>query len=201
VRPVVPRSRSHSAALTANQAGAPSRRASAFDRLVLKRGRRISGWRSGDADQKYQAPAIASTARASRGLRRTRGSALISACCPREGAGVEDERLGSRRDAPRAWIAGLVDRDGVQHGIELPITAGVESMPCPLATRCSERSGAGVTGEMVGRRKPGDVPDVAKQLRSQNRTDAVNFGQSRCDRGDRVTHLSFVGFDSRIETS
>jgi hypothetical protein len=68
-------------------------------------------------------------------------------------------------DAARAFVAGLDERDGVQGGVELPVAGGVEPVAAAFAAGGLEWRGAGVAGEVIGRREAGDVTSRARSRR------------------------------------
>ncbi len=94
--------------------------------------------------------------------------------------------------APRATVAGLHDRSGVEGRVELTVSGPVEPVPADVAAGRLDRCGPGVAGEVALGLETGHGAGVADDLGRQNVADALDLGQRRAaprdfDR-DRLGH-------------
>lgn len=69
-------------------------------------------------------------------------------------------------------MVGLDDGDDMQGGVELTVAAGVEAVAPAGSAGGVDGCRAGLAGEVVGVGKPGDVADVAENLRRHDHADA-----------------------------
>nr|WP_248961884.1 hypothetical protein [Sphaerisporangium perillae] len=95
--------------------------------------------------------------------------------------------------------AGLGDGNAMQGGVELPISAAVESVTIVVAAPHGDRGGAVVPGKCCGAVEAGDVADLAQEFRGGEHVHPDDRQQARDPGLDQRLELLFDGVDFDAE--